>query len=88
MMFASAVLKEDIPALDKDIRMRAREAVDAKLKTRPEVFGKPLRYSLRNHRSLRVGDFRVVYRVDTTIVRIVAIVHRRDVYRIAQMRVG
>jgi len=30
----------------------------------PIGFGKPLRYSLKGHRRLRVSDYRVVYRID------------------------
>ena len=88
VVFADAVLREDAPALDTEIEMRVREAIEAKLKTHPHTFGKPLRHSLRNHRSLRVGDFRIVYRVDAAIVRVIAIVHRRDVYRIAGIRIA
>lgn len=87
IVFAPVVLEDDVPALGRDILTRAREAIDTKLKTQPAVFGKPLRHSLRNYRALRVGDFRVVYRIDAAFVRIIAIVHRRDVYRVAQMRV-
>ena len=88
IVFAEAVLREDVPALDTEIETRAREAIEAKLKTHPHTFGKPLRHSLRNHRSLRVGDFRIVYRVDGTIVRVIAVVHRRYVYKVAHMRIA
>lgn len=48
----------------------------------PIGFGKPLRYSLKGHRRLRVSDYRVVYRIEekTNTVLIIAIKHRRDVY--------
>ena len=48
----------------------------------PIGFGKPLRYSLKGHKRLRVSDYRVVYRIDpqTKTVFIVAIKHRKDVY--------
>ncbi len=87
VVFAPIVLEKDIPALDREISERAQEAIGTKLKIRPEIFGKPLRHSLRNHKALRIGDFRVVYRIDAKVVRIIAIVHRRDVYPIAEKRV-
>ncbi|HTM64555.1 MAG TPA: type II toxin-antitoxin system RelE/ParE family toxin [Gammaproteobacteria bacterium] len=42
-------------------------------------YGKPLRYSLKNHRQLRVGDYRVVYRINETesTVIIVATKHQQ-----------
>ncbi|MES2504791.1 MAG: type II toxin-antitoxin system RelE/ParE family toxin [Myxococcota bacterium] len=44
--------------------------------------GKPLRYSLKGHRRLRVGDYRVVYRIEpqNQTVVIIAIKHRKDIY--------
>jgi mRNA interferase RelE/StbE len=46
----------------------------------PVGFGKPLRYSLKGHRRLRVGDYRIVYRIENNNVLIVAIKHRKDIY--------
>lgn len=43
----------------------------------PIDFGKPLRYSLKSHRRLRVGDYRVVYKIDNNTVTIISIKHRR-----------
>lgn len=87
IVFASGVLDDDIPRLDVEMSVRIQDAVQSKLKLNPAMFGKPLRQSLKNHRSLRVGDFRIVYRIDERLVRIVAIRHRRDVYKVAGNRV-
>lgn len=48
----------------------------------PIGFGKPLRYSLKGHRCLRVGDCRIVYRLDLKkrVVFIIAIKHSKDIY--------
>ena len=43
-------------------------------------FGKPLRYSLKGLRRLRVGDWRVIYGIEGTVVQVVKIGNRRDVY--------
>jgi mRNA interferase RelE/StbE len=41
-----------------------------------------LRYSFKGARRLRVGDYRVIYRIEPEdLVVIVKIGHRRDVYR-------
>ncbi len=58
-----------------------KEAIEEKLTSAPEVFGKPLRFSLKGHRSLRVGDYRIIYRIDRFVVRIILIAHRSKVYR-------
>lgn len=80
--YAASVVKEDIPALDHAVRERIRVAIASKLGTDPVRFGKPLRYSLQHLRSLRIGDYRVLYRIEPTekCVSVVAIGHRRDIY--------
>ena len=60
------------------------EAIEEKLTVAPDVFGKPLRHSMRGYRSLRVVDFRVLFRIDGSIVRIACIGHRSTIYRDAQ----
>lgn len=74
------VVAEDIPALAKADGSRVRKAIEDKLMKAPEVFGKPLRRSLRGYRSLRVGDFRVIYRIEESSVKIFLIAHRSIVY--------
>jgi len=64
--------KEDLRAI--------REAIEEKLTLAPDMFGKPLRFSLHGHRRLRVGDFRVVYRIEGHKVKIILIGHRSMVY--------
>ena len=78
--YHSKVVKEDIPGLPVKIKKRIQAAIEDKLITKPEVFGKPLRRSLRGYRSLRVGDYRVIYRIEENVVRIILIRHRADVY--------
>lgn len=80
--YENKVLKDDIPALDHTARAHIRKAIEGKLMTDPLRFGKPLRFSLANLRSLRVGDYRVLYRIEANerMVSVVAIGHRRDIY--------
>jgi addiction module RelE/StbE family toxin len=76
------VLEEDIPALPKSAKALIRKAIEERLTTDPIHYGKPLRYSYKGHRRLRVSDYRVIYRVDmeARAVFIVAIGHRKDIY--------
>ena len=73
---------KDIPALPKSIRETIKRAIEERLKVDPIGFGKPLRYSLKGHRRLRVSDYRIVYRIHPTSQRviIVAITHRKEIY--------
>lgn len=76
-----SVVKEDIPRLSKSAKARIRAAIEQKLTARPEVFGKPLRKSLKGYRSLRVGDYRVIFRIADDTVKIFAIMHRSVAYK-------
>lgn len=61
-------------------KKRFRQAVEQKLVVDPLRFGKPLRKSLFGSRSLRVGDYRIVYRVEGSTVDILLFGHRSSVY--------
>ena len=77
-------MKEDIPKLPKRVQKTIKQAIEERLMVDPIGFGKPLRYSLKGHRRLRVGDYRIVYRIDAenSTVIIIAIKHRKEVYDI------
>lgn len=64
IQYADHVIKKDIPALSHAVRLRVRKTIESKIVTDPLRFGKPLRYSMHHLRSLRVGDYRVLYQVD------------------------
>jgi len=80
--YLDSVMDEDIKALPKNARRQIQKAIEERLVVDPIGFGKPLRYSLKGHRRLRVGDYRIVYRieVENNNVLIVAIKHRKDIY--------
>lgn len=43
--------------------------------------GKPLTGPLQGFRSLRVGDWRVIYEVGKGVVKVLTVNHRREIYR-------
>ncbi|MEI7668579.1 MAG: type II toxin-antitoxin system RelE/ParE family toxin [Pseudomonadota bacterium] len=62
--YSDNVVEKDIPILSSSIKQRIAKTIEIKLKINPIHFGKPLRYSLSNLRSLRIGDYRVLYQLD------------------------
>ena len=79
--YDETIVREDIPKLPKSMRERVRKAIEQKLVSNPLKFGKPLRYSLYGARSLRVGDWRVIYRIELPNTVVIAkIGHRKEVY--------
>ncbi len=80
------VVSEDIPKLGGSDRQRIKVAIEQKLTSHPDLFGVPLRQSLKGHRKLRVGDYRVVFRIEGNQIVIITIWHRSDVYVRAEKR--
>ena len=80
------VVREDIPRIAPEWRVKIKRAIEAKLTTQPEKFGKPLRKSLRGYRKLRVGDYRIIFNIAGSRVRIFVMQHRNVVYRNASAR--
>lgn len=72
--------KRQMDRLDASIKQRIFKAI-VRLAQSPHI-GKPLRGTLVNYWSYRVGDWRVIYEIheSTIIVIIVVVGHRKDVY--------
>jgi mRNA interferase RelE/StbE len=79
--YLASVVDEDIPNLTRSVRKQVKVAIEKKLGSYPIEFGKPLRYSLKGARRLRVGDWRVIYKIEPPgVVLVVKIGHRREIY--------
>ena len=82
IVYALESKEKDYKKITPTVRDLIRKAIETRLTVDPNNVGKPLRYSLKGHRRLRVGDYRVIYRVDNdlVIVYIIEIDHRKDLY--------
>ena len=87
IVYQTEVTQEDIPRIGKPWQEKIKSAIEDKLTSHPDVYGKPLRRSLRGYRKLRVGDYRIVFRIDSLFVKIFAIAHRSVVYKIMEHRI-
>ena len=87
IVYHESVAKFDISNIGRDDRKIIKEAIEKKLMAKPEVFGKPLRRSLSGYRKLRVGDHRVIFRIEKETVKIFCIAHRSIVYKRIDKRV-
>jgi len=70
----------DIPKLNETLKKRIKKAIEERLSVSPHQYGEPLRKTLKGYWKLRVGDYRVVYKVEGNEVWILAIINRKDVY--------
>ncbi len=71
----------DIPKLNETLKKRIKKAIEERLSISPHQYGEPLRKTLKGYWKLRVGDYRVVYKVEGNEVWIFAIINRKDVYK-------
>ncbi len=81
LLYHPDVKTVDIPELDSRVKKRIRNAIESRLATAPHQYGEPLRKTLKGYWKLRVGHYRVVYRIKGVEVWILGIIHRKDVYR-------
>jgi mRNA interferase RelE/StbE len=79
--YSDKVIKKDIPKLSDPIKSIIKETINNKLLKDPIKFGKPLRYSLKGCRSLRVGEYRIIYQILGDNIRISVIQRRKDCYK-------
>ncbi len=79
---------KDIARLDERFKKRIRVAIESRLALAPHQYGEPLRKTLKGYWKLRVGDYRVVFKVSGNEVWILGIIHRKEVYEKIGKRFG
>ena len=74
------VKKIDLPKIDSRNKTLIKKAIEDRLTTQPEYYGKPLRRTLKGYWKLRVSDYRIVFKIIKNKILILGIIHRKDVY--------
>jgi mRNA-degrading endonuclease RelE of RelBE toxin-antitoxin system len=77
------IFSEEFRAEFKRIKDKAtRLKIIKQLKKLSEIpdAGKPLKYELKNHRSIRITPYRIIYRLESDKIIINCFDHRKDVY--------
>ncbi len=78
IIFSDEFKKDFKKIKDKTTRIKIIKQLK-KLAEMPEA-GKPLIYNLKNHRSIRVAPFRIIYRLESDKIIINCFDHRGSVY--------
>ena len=78
IIFSDEFKKDFKKIKDKTTRLKIIAHIK-KIEQLPES-GKPLKYELKNHRSIRVSPFRIIYRLEKDKIIINCFDHRKDVY--------
>jgi len=88
LLYHPAVRDEDLPAINPALYDRIRRAIEQRLAIEPGYYGEPLRHRLKGYWKLRVGDYRIIYRIVGQDVWILTIGHRKGVYAVPARRLS
>ena len=72
LRYHPAVGEEDILDIPRNLRRRIADAIESRLTLQHHQYGAPLRNPLKGYWKLRVGDYRVVYKLEGNEVLILA----------------
>jgi len=81
LVYHADVEKVDLPRIDEKNKSMIKRAIEERLTMQPDVYGKPLQRTLKGYWKLRVGEYRVVFKLRGNELRILGIIHRKKVYR-------
>ena len=87
LKYHPGVKRSDLPEIDVKNRGMIKRAIEDRLVTQPEAYAKPLQRTLKGYWKLRVGNYRVVFKVSSNDILILGIIHRKEVYRLIKKRI-
>jgi len=80
LSYHADVKKTDLSKIDNKNRAMIKRAIEERLAIQPEKYGSPLRRTLKGYWKLRVGDYRVVFKISGYDIFILGIMNRKIVY--------
>ena len=80
LIYHPDVKKVDLPKIDNQQKTTIKRAIEERLATKPEAYGKPLQRTLKGYWKLRVGEFRIVFKIIGDKILILAVIHRKNIY--------
>ena len=89
LIYHADVKKSDLTKIDTKNKTMIKRAIEERLATQPEIYGKPLQRSLKGYWKLRVGNYRVVFKISEYNIFILGIMDRKNVYsQIEKRKIG
>lgn len=73
-------VRADIANINEKLKTRIKKAIETRLAVAPQQYGEPLRKTLKGYWKMRVGDYRIVFKISGNEILILAILHRKTVY--------
>jgi mRNA interferase RelE/StbE len=92
LRFHPLIFQEDFKRIDRPQQQRLIRAIEKKLTAFQDRYGRPLSGTLRGYWKLKIGEYRVVYRIEkqevTVYVLTIGFRKVREVYPEAFKRMG
>ena len=63
LVYHPEIKTKDVSTLNRDVAKRIQHAIENRLAVEPQKYREPLRRTLKGYWKLRVGDYRVVFRI-------------------------
>lgn len=67
------VIKEDFKKIEKQDQLHILKTIYKKLSKSPEDYGAPLRHDLKGYWKLKISDYRVIYKIEKRIIRVLVL---------------
>ena len=80
LIYHADVKNADLPKIDNKNKAMIKRAIKERLAKQPEKYGSPLRRTLKGYWKLRVGDYRVIFKISGYDIFILGIMNRKSVY--------
>jgi mRNA interferase RelE/StbE len=80
LIYHTDVKNTDLPKIDNNNRAMIKRAIKERLAAQPEKYGSPLQRTLKGYWKLRVGDYRVIFKISGYDIFILGIMNRKIVY--------
>lgn len=75
-------VQSDLDKIDSSIVLRIKGATESKLIKNPFLYSRPLSGLVSVYYKFRVGDYRIVFRIEGKLLIVVVLIsHRKDVYK-------
>ena len=80
LIYHADVKRIDLGKIDNKNKRMIKRAIEERLATHPELYGRPLQRSLKGYWKLRVGEYRIVFKISKNDIIILGIMDRKNIY--------
>ena len=80
ILYHPDVKNKDLPNIDQKWKASIKNAIETRLAIGAHIYGRPLQRTLKGYWKLRVGTYRIIYKIEQEDIIVLGIIHRDKVY--------